>query len=127
VYADPLLDLVTRYDASRVQIGYVRLSDGVTPIESYLRVGEVEADPLVIDPATGEVLVLDHAAPWYVMLRAARSGAQFLDALLAVAQFPPAGAASGANEARACAERCTAAAGGTEFRAFWAGLFWDDV
>jgi hypothetical protein len=63
VYADPLLDLVTRYDASRVQIGYVRLSDGVAPIESYLRVGEVEADPLVVDPATGEVFARDHAAP----------------------------------------------------------------
>jgi hypothetical protein len=121
--ADPLLNLIRCYDASDVEIGMVSFSSGVTERGSNFQVGEVEADPLLINRATGEVWVEELGAPGYVLYRCAENGSKFLDALLLAACFishaedheSPEGQDAACKKAKECAD----AAGGDQFYGFY--------
>lgn len=121
---DPLIDLIHRYDLSTVEIGVVRFVD--TPIyhSKYLQVGEVEADPLVINHSDGEINVVDLADDRHTLWHCAEDGSSFLEALVYVDCFLSRriGDNRFARDQRpACevAARCAVAAGGIEFVAFY--------
>jgi hypothetical protein len=95
---NPLLDLLTRYDTTTVEIGMVILGLNNHCYEYYIRnlkeqskiaVGVAEVDPIVIYLPSGEIQLLDHARIGYVMCMCAVDGSHFLDALLLVAAFVP--------------------------------------
>ena len=86
---NPLIDLVQRYDMSSVRIGLVSFRSTIDEISGKLWFAKAEADPLVIDPESSRIQLLDHAALPYVICECASSGAQFLDALLAGIEARP--------------------------------------
>src|SRR5689334_20041242 len=55
--SNPLLDLITRYDALDVSLAGISFLSSVIETEHIWQVGTEELDPLVIDKMTGEVRV----------------------------------------------------------------------
>src|SRR4051812_22050680 len=92
---NPLLDLLARYDCSRLEIAVVTLgpagiSKGYSDkllSQGKRVIGAVEADPLVLDDKTGEIDLRDHSDPNFSMAKVAANGAKLLDALYLVASF----------------------------------------
>lgn len=123
-YCDPLLDLISRYDASTVEIGMILLGSSVVKTDRNWQVGEVEADPLVIDKATEEVQVEELYTNGHILSRCAESGGKFLDALLLAASFQRYNRGPGDQDrAYEEAESCALAAGGEVYRRFYLHLF----
>lgn len=118
---DPVIDLVLRYDVSKVQIGLVSFRSTVVGTFGKLWFGGAAADPLVLDPASLRVQLLDHAALPYVICECANTGGQFLDALIAGLELQP-----GADpfddefpEAPSLSLQCARIAGNEEFWPFY--------
>ena len=57
---NPLLDLISRFDCSHVEIGMVAFGRNVLETNSGWQVGEVEADNLIVSKASGEVFVQEY-------------------------------------------------------------------
>jgi len=90
VYDNPLVRLICNYDTSHFEVGMVTLGkkeSDFLPETGKIHVGNVEADILVINPDSGNVELLDHGQPSYVMAICAKSGSQFLDALMLLAEY----------------------------------------
>lgn len=122
--ADPLLDLLARYDLAKVEIGMVTFTSDVGTDPDVWRVGKVEMDPLVKDRRTGEVRVNEGSPRGRVLWRCARDGGRFLDALLPAAIFlgqcaydSTVSENDGLHQAKA--QECALAAGGTEYLDFY--------
>ena len=84
--------MICRYDSSDLEIGIVVLGKKDFPFSvgtDKVIVGSMEADPIVINKTNGEIELLDHAQPKFVMAKCALSGERFLDALFLVASFEP--------------------------------------
>jgi hypothetical protein len=84
---DPLLELVTNYDVSSLTIGMVKFRPAEFDPQLGWIVGKDEADPIVIDRATGEVQLRELGKEWFVIAPCATDSSHFLDAMAAVACF----------------------------------------
>jgi len=82
-----LADLYEVNDVSRVEIGMVRLRQDPEKMANGWILGEVEADRLLLDKRSGEILVTDHASLDHVLWRCAENGSSFLDALALAAKY----------------------------------------
>jgi hypothetical protein len=121
---DPVLDLITRYDLSSVEIGMVRFTD--TPIvqDGSICVGEFEVDPILMDITSGEIYIVDWAARNHITSWCAKNGDSFLDSLIiAERHISRCGYdyALSDNQAAACevASNCAEAAGGKKYLDFY--------
>ena len=56
-----ILDLIARYDVVNLEIGMVRFSSAADGSDGWWKIGEAEADPLVVNKSTHEVEVRDLA------------------------------------------------------------------
>ncbi len=121
---DPLVDLIQRYDLSRVKIGVVYLGDLQNWVSSpeHRIVGTVEADGLAIRRADGMVVLLDHDCPSFVMSVVGIDSSRALDALLELAKGSRGVSLKSKFERAAAAARCAAAAGAPESEGFYATL-----
>jgi hypothetical protein len=122
--ADPFLDLLLRYDLRKVEIGMVTFAGALTPDGGTVRVGTVEADPLIQDRHSGEVRVTEGSPKGRVLWRCARDGGKLLDALAIAAEFlghcAIDVAVSDNGKLRLTkAEECSRAAGGTAYLDFY--------
>jgi hypothetical protein len=122
-----LIDLVNRYDVSRVEIGIVRFDEEVFRTEGWWQVGKVEVDPLVVNKVTGEIEVRDLADETVTLWRCAANSAFFLEAMLRAGCFLGRTAYDlllSDDQAARCAEAivCAEAAGGNQYGAFYNAL-----
>lgn len=87
---DPLLDLVTNFDVSKLEIGPVRFdltyASDYRPSNRSIMFAKDDADYLVIDNHTREIALLDSQSDGFVIGYCAKDGAHFLDALLEMAR-----------------------------------------
>jgi hypothetical protein len=84
---DPLIALLSEYDLSSIVIGMVTFRrDPVEHSWGHV-IGYDEADPIVVESATGRIQIRDHASLAYVICSCAASSSQFLDAMANVACF----------------------------------------
>lgn len=125
--ADVLVRLLTHWDLIRIKVGMLRFLTRPDEMEDKTCVGYVEADPLVLIKATGEIVVEDLDAPGHVLWPVARKGPALLDALAIAARFlvnraigevdfdDESGAESAAND-------CAALAGGDRYWKFYSML-----
>jgi hypothetical protein len=121
---NPLIDLVSRYDVSRLEIGIVRFYDGVQRLDGSWQVGKAEADPLVISKFSGEVEVRDLTDETAMLWRCAVNGAFFLEAMLHAGCFLSRASydlALSDDQSARCAQAiaCARVAGGEPYRAFY--------
>jgi hypothetical protein len=79
---NPVLDLITRYDLSSVEIGMVRFTDTLIVQGGSMCIGEFEVDPILMDITSGEIYIVDWAARNHIMWWCAKNGDSFLDALI---------------------------------------------
>ncbi len=117
-----LNDLFARYDASAVEIGMVRLLGAPKRLPSGWVIGNVEADHLVLDPVSGEIMVKDLAAANHTIWKCAGDGAKLLAALAQAAEYL--GKCfledqSGSQFQRSTIDRCTTLAGGATYDQFY--------
>jgi hypothetical protein len=130
--ADPLLDLVSRYDASGVTIGALHFAAGADVREEGVVVGFVEEeafeDPLLIEAVQGKIEIREATAIERLIRRCARNGGCFLDATIRAAEhfterIKDMKLAEDVKVLRAVSEECARFAGGLEFAPFYEGLF----
>jgi hypothetical protein len=121
---DCAVALVDDWDASSVVIAVVRFDGQSSRLLLGTRIGLVEVDPLLVDNASGEVIVVDHQQPNHVMWPVAADGARLLDALLLAARFCTRLLLSEVDDEdfvsiRAAALECADAAGGERYKDFY--------
>lgn len=115
-HEDALLDLIHRYDTSKIEIGFIRLNPELWAFlnmrqQLYTMVGAFEGDPLASNRETGEVVLLDSAAPDFVMAKVAERGAKFLDVLIEIVKVDFAGTIEEVPKTKAFALHCARVAG----------------
>lgn len=129
---DPLLDLVSRYDASGVTIGALHFAPAPEFRAEGVVVGFVEEDayqdPLLIEPLHGKVEVREATSMGRLIRRCARDGGRFLDAAIHAAEhfterIKDMKLAEDSKVLRAVSEECARLAGGLEFVPFYEDLF----
>ena len=109
-------------DISRVEIGMVRFHGHPEKVPGGWIIGEVEADYLMLNRISGEILVMDITSPDHVIWRCAKDGAGFLGAIAVAAKYLGAcisGDQSGTSYQRDALRDCTNLAGGDEYSAFY--------
>ncbi|MGL5095431.1 MAG: hypothetical protein ACRDD1_07580, partial [Planctomycetia bacterium] len=120
-----MIELASRWDVSKVEVGMVQLSGIPVPYHDRgTQVGVVEADPLVIIDADSELVVEDYFSPGHLLWRSARTPGQFLDALAVAASFlsdRTVGAVDfdDLDAAKVAANTCAALAGGDDYIEFY--------
>jgi len=124
---DPILDLITRYDLSSVEIGMVRFVDEAVQQDGSIYIGEFEVDPILMDITSKEIYVVDRDAHNHIMSWCARNGDSFLDALIiAERRLSRCGIdyALSNDQVAACeiASDCAKVAGGTKYLNFYKTL-----
>ncbi|MFB6455602.1 hypothetical protein ACE38W_10060 [Chitinophaga sp. Hz27] len=77
-----IIDLLNKYDLSKVEIGMVVFSKTVTEDDSYFYIGTVEVDLLVINKKSGIIQVLEYDQPNHTLWDCANNSVAFLQALL---------------------------------------------
>ena len=127
LHSDPVVDFVTRYDASSIEIGMIRFGKLGEEAGGKLSFGKAEADTLLINVNTGEIEVEELGSGGHVLFLCARDGASFFDALLPAARFLGAclwneDLAYNQAAARSIAEECTRLAGGERYSTFFSTL-----
>ncbi len=116
-----LSELFSRYDVLTIEIGMARFYKNPTPVRRGWQIGQVEADDLILDAGSGEIIVLSIDAIDHVMWRCAKDGSAFLAALALAAQFYE----ECDDDQRGTAvhmqafEACTLAAGGAPYSNFY--------
>jgi hypothetical protein len=85
VFLDPVLDLVDRYDASKVEIGGFSFGKEVVQHDGLCFFGILEVDPVAVSVESSEILWFYHY-DMSVVSKCALNGAHFLDALLEIAR-----------------------------------------
>ena len=124
VFDDPLLRLVDEFDTSTLEIGFVRFLREVEERGNDHCIGEVEADPILVDRNTGRVRNEEFGASGHVFCYCAASGEQFLEALLLVAAFLGKDFIDDEDpefqpRAHHVASKCAEAAGGNEYHGLY--------
>lgn len=89
VTSDPLLDLIYKYDVRDFDVGMIHLenSKNVLDAERYIVFGSYDADTLVIDKVTDEIVVLESEDESNVLIKCSKNSDTFLQAVLQVAIF----------------------------------------
>lgn len=120
--------LFSEYDPSGVEIGFIRLDERPLPIDDSWVFGRVDADLLVLDGPSGEVVVWDAASPGHVLWRCAGDGHRFLSALLVLAREHAAELIDGLRVVKSpdVLEECTVKAGGSSYSDFYRMLLCDE-
>ncbi len=117
-----LQDLFSRYDTSRIEVGMILLSGVVEKVSYGFNIGQVEADYLALEAATGEVTVHDMTNPNLTLWKCARDGASFLAAIAEAAKYLSACIAadqSGSELQRQSLDCCRLLAGGPVYEDFY--------
>lgn len=89
---DPIENLICSYDTSNLEIGMVKLGKQISICNipsGKVPIGAIEADPLVINSESGEIELLDHSQPDFIVAKCAISSEKFMEALLLLAFFVP--------------------------------------
>lgn len=129
--SDPVLVLLRNWDLSTVEIGVVRFPGPPSQRSGKICIGCVEADPLVLLPNGGEIVVHELGTVDHQLWRVARNGSTVLDALVLAARFlgkRVVGAIALENHeaARLAALQCASAAGGEAYMDFYKMLLGSD-
>lgn len=117
-----LSELFSRYDVSKIEVGMIQFYKNPQPVSRGWQIGEFEADDLILDAGSGEIIVLSIEAIDYVLCRCAKDGSSFLAALVLAAQFYEKCAENdqhGTALHMRAFEACTAAAGGDIYSGFY--------
>jgi hypothetical protein len=128
---NPLLDLLLRYDCSNIEIGMNQLIG--YPVEHAVAwiVGKNEADSIILDKVTGEVLVTEYNPDGYsredfVLSRCAKTSDMFLDAMVLAADYLQRLAVEfdrpDETVSRRYAQDCAQAAGGPDYLSHYVSL-----
>ena len=123
-----LVDFVRGYDTSEVEIGMITFPPWALKTTRGWHVGNDEADPIILDSATGEVWLKEHMEDYILDLCAKDSG-HFMDALLTAARVPEWDEIEPIDDnakeiiRRESAEACAIAAGGDRYLRFYLNLF----
>ena len=124
VDANPIIDLVLRYDLGSVEIGLISFRNSIEDISGKLWFGTAEADLLVVDQKSSRIQLLDHAALPFVICDCASNGSHFLDALIAGIEMgqeiDPFEEDSPPGVLRSL--QCARIAGSDKFRPFYRGI-----
>lgn len=123
-FEDPLLDLITRYDISSIEIGMIRFASLAARSNQMWTVGKVESDPIILDSVSGELVVKDLHDKGHILWHCAFGSDRFLDALIPVARFLATctwDLALLENQQEACkvADDCAILAGGSAYLNFY--------
>ncbi len=127
VAANPLLDLLTRYDGTHVEIGMIRFSKPSAHSDNKWVIGKDEADLLILDLNTQRIFVEEVGTDGYVLSQCAENADRFLTAILPAACFLARctcedGLYEDQDAARSQAQDCAEKAGGPEYFNFYATL-----
>ncbi len=117
-----LSELFSRCDVSKIEVGMVRLHKNPEPVRRGWQIGQVEADDLILDINSGEIIVLSIDAVDHIMWRCARNGSSFLSALALTAEYYGKCAINdlhGKEAQKHAFEACTLAAGGPSYSNFY--------
>jgi len=115
-------DLFSLCDASRVEIGMVRFRNRPEVAPKGWIIGQVEADGLMLETASGEIVVKELGAPDHTLWRCAKDGSSLLGALADAAAYLGACIAvepAGPVAHLAALKRCIALAGGDAYAPFY--------
>jgi hypothetical protein len=82
-----IISLMQEYDCSSVQIGLIQLHNRIIEEEDFYRIGEVEADILVLNKITFQIEVRELLSLDNILWTCASNADNFLDTLLICAQF----------------------------------------
>lgn len=121
--------LLTEWSAGQIEIGMIRLFDEPVQINEGLKIGLVEADPLVITNE-GKIIVYEKNTQ-HILWRVAQSPDSFLDALLIAADFLTKTGMGiidfeDVDAAKQAANDCAMAAGGSDYAQFYLMLLGGD-
>lgn len=114
--------LFSRYDVSNVEIGMVRFHKNPQPVRRGWQIGQFEADDLILDAGSGEIIVMSIEAADYILSKCARDGSAFLDALALAAGYLDEFADDDERETAVhmkALETCVHAAGGQAYASFY--------
>lgn len=117
-----LSELFSGYDVSKIEVGMARFFKNPLPVPSGWQIGEVEADDLILDINSGEIIVLSIDAVDHIMWKCARDGRSFLGALALAAEYCGKCAINDLHGTAAqihAFEACTLAAGGSSYSNFY--------
>jgi hypothetical protein len=125
--ADMALELLRRWDLNQVEIGMVRFPDPPDLRHGGIRIGCVEADPLVLLTNGDGILVYELNTKERLLWHVARDGSALLEALVIAARFLSKRAVGRIDSndyeaARLTALHCASAAGGDAFTGFYTML-----
>ncbi|SJZ93259.1 hypothetical protein [Sediminibacterium ginsengisoli] len=121
---DPILTLLNSYDCSNLEIGIIKFYNN--PIENvdYYKIGNVDADILILEKLTLKIVVLDYANLDHIIWECASNSANFLEALLVCSECLTSKLKSISAEipysiTSAYINRCAIAAGGEQYIDFY--------
>lgn len=117
-----LNELYSKSDVSRAEIGMVRFVESPEEVSRGWIVGRVEADYLMLDRKSGEVLVIDIRSLDHVIWRCAKDGESFLAAIAVVANYLGSCICldqSGSSFQEDTLRNCETLAGGSAYLAFY--------
>ena len=122
-----LVDLISKWDGTTVEIGAIRFADHPIDLGAMIQVGFVEDDPLIVDKQTGEIAVIDSSDQSTVVWKVARDSECCLDALDCLSRYFTGCAIQqidydNRDIAMATAKNCAALAGGDEYLLFYSSL-----
>jgi hypothetical protein len=128
---DELVQLLNHWDCGKVQIGMVQFLDRPVRTVCGMRVGLVEADPLLLRSSDGAAIVVESGSETHVLWFAAKNGEKFLDAIIRAAQFLGKRATGEIDfddiaSAKSAADQCASIAGGEKYVGFFGMLLGAD-
>ncbi|RCS56961.1 hypothetical protein [Parvibium lacunae] len=84
---DVVKEFFTQYDPSNLEVGMIRFLSAPKTVEAGQIIGQVEADPLVVDKSSGKVFVADLTSPGNTLWECADSVEKFLLTLVPAANY----------------------------------------
>lgn len=126
-FADPLVDLITRYDMTGFDSCGIRFNEAPEWADDVIVIGIETEESLVVDRASGEVQVIElHSRT--LPARCAKDSARFFDALLPLVALGKRKIAYGIDihdgtHGPEAVARCTELAGGVRYQTFYRGVF----
>ncbi|WP_199118230.1 hypothetical protein [Pedobacter sp. ASV28] len=126
-FSDPLLKLVTQYNANVIHVGMIEFSDEVRETDRYYIIGEFEVDWLTIDKLSGCVKIVEKHN-YHEMWECAIDSSRFLEAMIEACKFLLKSSTDdnlyeNKQAHDAVAEVCSSLAGGERFLDFYKMFF----
>lgn len=84
---DIVKEFFTQYNPSNLEVGMIRFLSAPKTVEGGQIIGQVEADPLVVDKSSGKVFVADLTSPGNTLWECADSAEKFLLTLVPAANY----------------------------------------